>query len=287
VNPVQAIIPAAGLGTRMLPLSRSIPKELLPLGRKPALAWIAEELAAAGIGELVLVVSEAKHDLGQRLEAAWLDAAVPMPTVRIEVQPHQRGLGDAILCAARAIRREPFVVALGDCVLGLSGATETTRLMLGLMRDHAADAVIAFQPVPASLVSRFGIADPERESAFPAGGRSGFRLSGIVEKPMSELAPSHWAVAGRFVFSHRILELLAAEQPGQAGEIQLTPAIARLIDEGGKVLGLPLAPDEPRFDLGDYDSWCQAFVRFALVDNPRLLDEVGQLPIPSGQRTHG
>ncbi len=274
----------------MLPLSRSIPKELLPLGRKPALAWIAEELAAAGIGELVLVVSEAKHDLGQRLEAAWGPSPVPLPAVRAVVQPHQRGLGDAILCGAQAIRREPFVVALGDCVLGLAGKTETTRLMLGLLRDHAADAVIAFQPVPASLVSRFGIADLEREGTFSVAGRIGFRLFGIVEKPAPALAPSHWAVAGRYVFSPRILELLAAEPRGQAGEIQLTPAIARLIAEGGKVLGLPLAHDEPRFDLGDYDSWCQAFVRFALVDNPRLLDEVGQLPVspdPSVERTHG
>lgn len=262
----------------MLPLSRSIPKELLPLGRQPALAWIAQELAAAGLRELVLVVSESKADLGQRLSAAMPDSVRSGLELRTVIQPRQLGLGDAILCGAGSLRREPFAVALGDCVLGLSGDTSTMRLMLDVFRDQSADAVIAFQPVPAALVSRFGIAAPASESGFSAGGRRGFRLSGIVEKPSPELAPSSWAVAGRYLFSPRILDLLADEPRGLGGEVQLTPAIARLVSGGGKVLGVPLAADEPRFDLGDYDSWCRAFVRFALADNPRLLEGIGPQP---------
>ncbi len=285
---MQAIIPVAGLGTRMLPISQAVPKELLPLGKKPALQWVAEELAAAGVDRIGLVTSEYKRDIGRifATDSAIAESVAHRPELRsllwssgpwqrvsfqTLIQSPQLGLGHAVLCGRAALQHGPFVVALGDCVLGMAGETATVQHMIRLFDAESADAVIAFQIVPPSLVSRYGIARPGNELECDADRRA-FHVDGLVEKPAVESAPSLYAVAGRYLFSHRIFGFLERVAPDSRGEIQLTSAIENLIRDGGKVLGITLASGEERFDLGNYRSWSRAFVRFAGLEDPDLCD---------------
>ncbi|MFM7561716.1 MAG: sugar phosphate nucleotidyltransferase [Planctomycetota bacterium] len=179
-----AIIPAAGLGTRLLPISAAVAKELLPLGRKPTLQWIGEELGAAGLDRFVLVSSPAKTELprlfqwppglGEKYRAPQygLWAAGPYSQTRIDIalQHQQLGLGHAVLCARDLVGDEPFVVALGDCVFGPPEQGNVTRRLVELFEAHQADAVLAFERVPREKVSRYGIAAPLARAAEPGAG---------------------------------------------------------------------------------------------------------------------
>lgn len=277
-----AIIPAAGLGTRLLPISAAVAKELLPLGRKPTLQWIGEELASAGLERFVLVTSPAKADLprlfqwppglGEKYRAPQygLWAAGPYSQTRIDValQHQQLGLGHAVLCARDLVGDEPFVVALGDCVFGPPDQGNVTERLVELFEAHQADAVLAFERVPREKVSRYGIAAPLDEAAEPGAGARGrlteevFTLGDLVEKPSIETAPSNLAVAARYVFSPRLwphLVQLAGDNAsrGVGGEIQLTDAIRALIRSGGKVLGYEVQ-QQRRYDVGTYETYIAA-----------------------------
>jgi UTP--glucose-1-phosphate uridylyltransferase len=277
-----AIIPAAGLGTRLLPISAAVAKELLPLGRKPTLQWIGEELASAGLERFVLVTSPAKADLprlfqwppglGEKYRAPQygLWAAGPHSQTRIEValQHQQLGLGHAVLCARDLVGDEPFVVALGDCVFGPPDKGNVTERLVELFEAHQADAVLAFERVPREKVSRYGIAAPLDDAAEPGAGAKTrlteevFTLGDLVEKPSIEKAPSNLAVAARYVFSPRLwphLVQLAGENAsrGVGGEIQLTDAIRALIRSGGKVLGYEVQ-QQRRYDVGTYETYVAA-----------------------------
>jgi UTP--glucose-1-phosphate uridylyltransferase len=277
-----AIIPAAGLGTRLLPISAAVAKELLPLGRKPTLQWIGEELASAGLERFVLVTSPAKADLprlfqwppglGEKYRAPQygLWAAGPHSQTRIDValQHQQLGLGHAVLCARDLVGDEPFVVALGDCVFGPPDQGNVTERLVELFEAHQADAVLAFERVPRKKVSRYGIAAPLDDAAEPGAGAKTrlteevFTLGDLVEKPSIETAPSNLAVAARYVFSPRLwphLVQLAGENAsrGVGGEIQLTDAIRALIRSGGKVLGYEVQ-QQRRYDVGTYETYVAA-----------------------------
>jgi UTP--glucose-1-phosphate uridylyltransferase len=186
------------------------------------------------------------------------------------IQPEQLGLGHAVLCGRNALRPGPFVLALGDCVMGLGGESRTTAKIVEVFESKKADAVIAFQRVPVERVSRYGIAIPGNEVDPCDSRRSGFRLKGIVEKPPRDLAPSQFAVSARYVFSDSIFPILERVREDSSGEIQLTSAIQQLIGQGGKVIGVTLQDGEERFDVGDYDSWAAGFIRFAMKENPKL-----------------
>lgn len=154
----------------------------------------------------------------------------------------------------------PFVVALGDSIIGMGDASDVTRRMIDEFDRRSADAVIAFQEVPAEEVVHYGIAESD--------GKPGdvFRLKRIVEKPSVKEAPSRLAVAARYVFSPKIFAMLRQTQAGKANEIQLTDAIQHLIASGGGVYGVRLAPGELRYDIGNYESYFRAFLEFALAD---------------------
>ncbi len=276
----QAIIPVAGLGTRLLPISLAVPKELLPLGQKPALQWIAEELASNEIQHLILVTSPDKPGmdrlfrdypkLSQRLldqgqlqshGSLWANGPFRTCQVSVVVQPQPWGLGHAVACGESICDRTPFVVALGDCVMGPPGQNTILQRMLATFHNHSADIVVALEWIPRERVSRYGIADPA--SPGPV-----FRLRGIVEKPPVDLAPSQWAVAARYIFRRSILADLEGSDVIAGGhEIQLTTAIAKSIDRGEKVFGVCLAPHEQRFDVGNYASYQRAFMAFAEGSN--------------------
>lgn len=272
-----AVIPVAGAGTRLLPSTKSQPKEMLPVGRKPVVQYVVEELAGSGMQRMLFVTGPGKNsienhfDLNQELihflretgkeelleELAFERAKLEFCYTR---QRRQLGLGHAVLCARPFVGQQSFVVALGDSIIGINAQSTIVRRMIESFTSQAADAVIAFEEVPAHEVKQYGIAKPRGEATGT------FVLADIVEKPAVHEAPSNLAVAARYVFSPAIFELLARTQPGKGGEIQLTDAIRTLIHQGGKVLGIKLGTSEQRYDIGNFESYYAAFVDFALAD---------------------
>jgi UTP--glucose-1-phosphate uridylyltransferase len=274
----KAVIPAAGKGTRLYPATKSQAKEMLPLGTKPVIQHVVEELARAGISEVLIITGRKKRALEDHFDAdaAWQDqvstggedtevwrAAVELFYTR---QSEPRGLGDAVRHARAFCGQEPFVVALGDCVVVKQqpGPTVLQRLMETFERLGA--ACIATYPVPVEQTSRYGILAPAGE---PSGDQP-FPLAGVVEKPGPAQAPSNWAIAARYVLPPAIFAFLEAQRarlPAGA-ELQLTDAIQALIEAGFPVYGVPLAPDEFRLDVGDFASYGRSFARMMAM-HPR------------------
>jgi UTP--glucose-1-phosphate uridylyltransferase len=243
------VVPIAGLGTRMLPATRAVPKALLPLVDRPVAELVIEELAAAGIERFVLV---AGRDAAA-IRAHFADS----PSVDVVVQPEPLGLGDAVARGAETVDG-PFAVAVGDALVG---GTATKRLLEAFTRAGAA-AAVAVEPVAPERVDRYGIIEP-------AGEGDPIPVRGIVEKPAPGTAPSNLAVAGRWVLAADAARLLGSTPPGHGGELQLTDAIARLCESGACVVAAPLAAGERRVDLGDPEGYATAFVERAIAD-PRF-----------------
>jgi UTP--glucose-1-phosphate uridylyltransferase len=286
-----ALIPVAGWGTRMLPATKSQPKEMLPIGRKPVVQFVVEELVQSGIRRLLFITGQGKtsienhFDLDASLVAYLRDTGREeqlrdLQFARQDVeyfytrQRQQLGLGHAVLCGQAMIGQQPFVVALGDSIIGLHAQSQNVSRMTAIFESEKADVVLAFDDVSPQEVVHFGIALPK--------GTPGdiFEVADLIEKPSVNEAPSTLAAAGRYVFSPAIFEALAKTQPGRGGEIQLTDAIRLLLNDGRKVLGVRLTPQEKRFDIGNFESYFQAFFEFALHDpqhGPALRDHVQKL----------
>ncbi|HEY3397475.1 MAG TPA: sugar phosphate nucleotidyltransferase [Armatimonadota bacterium] len=256
----RAVVPAAGLGTRLLPLTRAQPKEMLPVGMKPVLQWVIEELAGAGLRQVLVVTAPGKDSLQHHFAPEDTPAA-PSPHLYYTLQAAPRGLGDAVLCGADFVGVEDFVVALGDCaIIGGEGPTLLQRLV-ATHREQEAAATFAVQRVSPEHTRRYGMA------AVAPGEGGAFQVSALLEKPGPERAPSPWAVCARYVFCPRIFPLLRELPAGVGGEIQLTDAIAALISEGLPVRAVPLTEKEIRLDVGNQAAYARAFVRGMLADN--------------------
>jgi len=272
-----AVVPVAGHGTRLLPATKSQPKEMLPVGRKPVVQYVVEELAAAKIRRLLFVTGARKaaienhFDEDQELikylrESGREDELAELEFERQDMeyfytrQRRQLGLGHAILCARPLIGSQPFVVALGDSIIGLHANSGIVSRMLEEFEANDADVVVALEEVPPDDVEKYGIAVPRG----PVGER--FELAGLVEKPARGQAPSNLAIVGRYVFSPAIFDELAATKPGKGGEIQLTDAIQRVLSKGGKGIGLRLTGNDRRYDIGNFESYFRAFFDFAVSD---------------------
>ncbi len=271
-----AVVPVAGLGTRLLPATKSQPKEMLPVGRKPVVQYVAEELTRGGIKRVLFITGPGKtsienhFDLNAELiqmlrETGKEDLLAEFEYERAAVQyfyTRQRqllGLGHAVLVAQPFVGNQPFVVALGDSIIGINAHSDIVRRMTRAFGEKNADAVIAFEQVPLSEVHHYGIAKPKREDDL-------FELEDVIEKPSSEEAPSRLAIAARYVFAPKIFDALARTKPGKGGEIQLTDAVRIILKEGGQVYGMKLHAEERRFDIGNFDAYFRAFVEFALAD---------------------
>ncbi|HLQ44054.1 MAG TPA: UTP--glucose-1-phosphate uridylyltransferase [Planctomycetaceae bacterium] len=272
-----ALVPVAGWGTRLLPATKSQPKEMLPVGRKPVVQYVVEELVQSGIRRLLFITGQGKTSIENHFD---IDA--PLITYLRETgreeqleelqferedveyfytrQRRQLGLGHAVLCGRAMIGEQPFVVALGDSIIGLHAESDIVNRMTSVFEREQADVVVAFEEVPVDEVVHYGIAKPQ--------GTPGevFELADLVEKPSVSEAPSRLAVAARYVFSPAIFEALAQTKPGKGGEIQLTDAIRLLLQRGHKGIGVRLTPQERRFDIGNFESYFQAFFEFALHD---------------------
>jgi len=277
-----AVIPAAGAGTRLLPSTKAQPKEMLPVGRKPIVQYVVEELGAAGIESILFITGRRKRaiedhfdkdpDLRGVLEKAGRKDL--LDTLSYEGtgvgfyytrQSEQLGLGHAIACAREFTSHEPFVVALGDSIItGGNGPPLVQRLIDAYHRTHGGCA-IAFHQVPDAATSRYGV-------AAPADGPVGdvFEVADLIEKPAPGTAPSNLAISARYVLPPEIFDAIDQTEPGMNGEIQLTDAIRLLMQRGRQVIGVKLGYGEQRCDIGSFESYYRTFTDFALAD-----DELG------------
>jgi UTP--glucose-1-phosphate uridylyltransferase len=169
------------------------------------------------------------------------------------------GLGHAVLCAEPFVGRQPFVVALGDSIIGLNAKSRIVERMKKCFADNNADAVIAFEEVPPEDVFKYGIASPKSSG-------DQFEIEDLVEKPDVGESPSNLAIAARYILSPDIFDALKRTKPGVGDEIQLTDAIRLLLKDGGKVYGVKLNESEQRYDIGNFGSYFKAFAEFALAD---------------------
>jgi len=271
-----AVVPVAGLGTRLLPATKSQPKEMLPIGRKPVVQYVVEELARGGMRRILFITGPGKasienhFDLNAELvqvlrENGKEDLLAELSFDRAPIQyfytrqRQQLGLGHAVSCAEPFIGNQPFAVALGDSVIGLNAESDIIDRMTKCFVANKAEAVIAFTEVARDRVPYYGVAKPREDSDI-------FELEDVIEKPSVDQAPSNLVIAARYVFAPAIFEALGQIQPGSGGEYQLTDAIRLIIQGGGKVYGVRLRPHERRYDVGNFDSYFQAFVEFALAD---------------------
>jgi len=271
-----AVVPVAGLGTRLLPATKSQPKEMLPVGRKPVVQYVVEELTRMNMKRILFVTGPGKSsienhfDLNDELiqelrETGKEDLLEALEYERAPLQyfyTRQRkllGLGHAILCAEPFVGNQPFVTALGDSIIGMHAKSDIVQRMTRLFTEKQASAVIAFEKVPHEDVHRYGIAKPVKEGEV-------FEIEDLIEKPSKSEAPSNLAVAARYVFAPAIFDAIKRTVPGKGGEIQITDAIRLMMKDGGKAYGICLRGDERRYDIGNFQAYFRAFVEFALED---------------------
>ncbi len=279
----KAVIPAAGLGTRFLPATKALPKEMLPIVDIPTVQYIIEEAVASGIEEILIITNSNKHcmenhfdksyELEDRLAASGKKAEVKMindianlADIYYVRQKEPRGLGHAIMCARSFIGDEPFAILLGDDVVVNKGGTPALGQLIDSYYKIGA-SVVGVQTVAEDQVSKYGIVAPD--PSHKQRGRL-CKLTDMVEKPKKEEAPSQMAVLGRYVLTPEIFELLENQEAGAGGEIQLTDAIKRLMD-----IQAVYAYDFEgiRYDVGDKFGFIKATIDFAL-DRPELKDDV-------------
>jgi UTP--glucose-1-phosphate uridylyltransferase len=271
---VKAVIPAAGLATRFLPATKAVPKELLPVVDRPVLQYIVEEAAAAGIGDVLLITGRGKtsmvdhFDRRPDLEARLAEkgdterlAAVVRPSELAEIytcrQGEPLGLGHAISYAESHVGKEPFAVLLGDEFV------DEAEPLLPSMLDLQAQTggiVLALLEVEPDQVNRYGIASVEQCDLSVEVGEV-MKVTGLVEKPAPADAPSNLAVLGRYVLPTTLFDAIRRIGPGSGGEIQLTDAMALLLDEGTPVHGIVYRGT--RYDTGMPLGYLQAVVQLA------------------------
>jgi UTP--glucose-1-phosphate uridylyltransferase len=242
-----AVVPVAGLATRLRPLSRGVPKALLPVAGRPVIQHIVDELAACGFQRVVLVTGRGRAGFAAHF------AEADGPEIVCVEQPRPLGLGDALLRAAPEIDGA-FAIALGDALLGHGAPVRVVERLAEAVRRGASVAIAVEEVAPADTV-RYGMVAPAAEG-------DPFPIAGVVEKPAPEAAPSRLAVAGRYVATAALLDALHATPVGAGGELLLADALATL--DG--VVGVRLGPGEERFDVGTVPGYCAAFLDYALSD---------------------
>jgi UTP--glucose-1-phosphate uridylyltransferase len=267
----KAVLPAAGFGTRFLPATKAIPKEVLPLVDKPIIQYAVEEAVASGIEQIVIVIATGRSAIEDHFDSnptleRWLEERGDIEMLRqvrriSEIGPiafvHQKeqlGLGHAVLMAKELVGDEPFAVLLSDDVMLNPGGDPVTRQLIDAHKAHRG-SVIAVQKVPRDDVSRYGIVAPVHEE-----GRL-YEIDDLVEKPTVADAPSDLAVLGRYVLTPKIFDMLEQTPRGAGGEIQLTDAIKMLMQEQ-PVFGYQFEGE--RHDAGTRIGWLKANMAVAL-----------------------
>ncbi|GAC1461461.1 MAG: UTP--glucose-1-phosphate uridylyltransferase GalU [Ktedonobacterales bacterium] len=271
----KAVIPAAGLGTRVLPATKAIPKEMLPLADKPTIQYIVEEAVASGIEHIIIITSRTKRAIedhfdetpelestlrkkGDQQKLDMLRRIEGMAQLSFTRQPSPRGLGHAILMAKDLVGDEPFGVLLGDDLVH-HPERPCLRQLMDVHERHGG-AVLALQRVPREQVSRYGVValDP---NVPPGLEPRTYRVSDLVEKPPVETAPSDLIIIGRYVLTPDIFPMLERTQPGSGGEIQLTDGI-RALRAHQPIFGYEF--EGTRYDTGDPVGLLTTSLAFAL-----------------------
>ena len=266
----KAVIPAAGYGTRFLPVTKAIPKEMIPIVDKPVIQYIVEEALQSGIEEILIITGHGKRaiedhfdtnidlelQLRQQGKDQLLHLVQDISSIDIHYirQKHMRGLGDAIRCAESFIDNEPFAVLLGDDVVYNPEQPALKQMMDAFSRLGA--TMLGCQEVPQELVSRYGIVQGQ-----PTGDDRVVKLIDMVEKPAVDEAPSRLAALGRYILTPDIFEILRRVQPGKGGEIQLTDAL-RLMADREAVYAYTFSGRS--YDTGNKLGFLKATVEYAL-----------------------
>ncbi|WP_276514643.1 UTP--glucose-1-phosphate uridylyltransferase GalU [Paenibacillus faecis] len=274
----KAIIPAAGLGTRFLPATKAMPKEMLPIVDKPTIQYIVEEAVASGIEDIIIVTGKGKRaiedhfdnsfELEQNLseKGKWdllneVRKSSEMADIHYIRQKEPRGLGHAIWCARKFIGNEPFAVLLGDDIV--ESDVPCLKQMIDVYNFQKA-SVVGVQPVPPEEVSRYGIVD-----GTEIGDRV-YQAKQLVEKPPADEAPSNLAIMGRYILTPAIFDILEGQQEGVGGEIQLTDAISRL-KETERIVAYHF--DGVRHDVGEKLGFIKTTLHYAL-QNQELREDL-------------
>jgi UTP--glucose-1-phosphate uridylyltransferase len=270
----KAVIPAAGLGTRFLPATKAMPKEMLPVVDKPAIQYVVEEAVAAGLDDVLFVTGRSKRSLEDHFDRnlelevalshkgdldrlALVNASTELARIHYVRQGDPRGLGHAVLVAEQHVGNEPFAVLLGDDLID-----ERDQILPAMLevQEKFGGSVIALMEVPQDQISLYGCAATEVTSMADV-----VRITDLVEKPTVSEAPSNLAIIGRYVLDPSVFGVLAKTAPGRGGEIQLTDALRDLAvadpAKGGGVHGVIFRGR--RYDTGDKLSYLQAVVRLA------------------------
>lgn len=270
----KAVVPAAGLGTRFLPATKATPKEMLPIVDKPAIQYVVEEAASAGLLDVLMVTGKNKRSIEDHFDRAFeLEGALEakgdeerlsqvlepasLATLHYVRQGEPKGLGHAVLCAKQHVGDHAFACLLGDDLIDYRD--QLLKRMIQV-RDTYGGSVVALMEVPKEQVSLYGVA-----TISPTSEDDVVRVTDLVEKPPVEEAPSNWAVIGRYVIDPAVFEVLENTPPGRGGEIQLTDALRTLAgmsgEEGGTVHGVLFRGR--RYDTGDKLEYLRTVVKFA------------------------
>ncbi len=267
----KAVIPAAGFGTRFLPVTKAQPKEMMPVLDKPTIQYVVEEAIESGINDILIITGRGKqaierhfdksYELERELEADGklgrlnrVQEIADLVDIHYVRQKERNGLGDAVLYARKHVGNEPFALLLGDTII--ENETPCTEKLISTAEKHET-STLSLESVPWEQVSSYGVADiDDVESTAES-----FPVNDFVEKPPREEAPSNLAITGRYVLTPEIFDVLEQTKKGVGGELQLTDAIRALENVRGVEL------DGDRYDIGNIPSWLQANVEMALRHN--------------------
>lgn len=284
----KAVIPAAGLGTRFLPATKAMAKEMLPIVDKPTIQFIVEEAKKSGIEDILIVTGKAKRpiedhfdaniELEMNLKEKGKEDLVKLIKETTEVnlhfirQSHPKGLGHAVLQAKAFVGNEPFLVMLGDDIM-----EDTVPLSKQLIEDyeHSHASTIAVMEIPHEETSKYGIIAPEKETE-----KGLYTVKNFVEKPKPEDAPSNLAIIGRYLLTPEIFQILETQEPGAGDEIQLTDAIDRL-NQTQRVFARKFTGT--RFDVGDKFGFLKTSIEYGLV-HPEVKEDLKQYLLEVAKR---
>ncbi|QIZ05539.1 UTP--glucose-1-phosphate uridylyltransferase GalU [Priestia megaterium] len=274
----KAIIPAAGLGTRFLPATKAMPKEMLPIIDKPTIQYIVEEAVASGIEDIIIVTGKGKRaiedhfDIAHELEQNLLEKgkfdilekvryATNLADIHYIRQKEPKGLGHAVWCARNFIGDEPFAVLLGDDIV--QSKTPCLKQLINIY-EETHSSVIGVQSVPDDETHRYGIVEPLDQV-----GRR-YQVNNFIEKPKAGTAPSNLAILGRYILTPEIFMFLEQQETGAGGEIQLTDAIQKL-NQIQRVFAYDF--EGKRYDVGEKSGFVKTTIEFALQE-PTLRKEI-------------
>lgn len=244
----KAVIPCAGKGTRLYPLTYGIPKVLIPLGAKPVLQHVIDLAIECGIDMFSLVISPDQESI-----VHYCKKQMPDVNIQFEIQEIQNGLADAVRLSRDFVEKDPFILLLPDTMLYSDNTPNPVARVINTFTNENPGAVILVEWCEDSVLHKFGIVKP----CSPIG--EYFKVDALVEKPAQGTAPSNYAIGGTYALSPEIFDCIDRTPPGASGELQITDSISILLENGRSVFCVPTKQGERRIDIGSFESYFEAF----------------------------